>query len=101
MGHPVQVMGAVLTMVDKNQKLTQEVARNLRSHFPHRVFETEIPRSAPLAEAPSFAIPVLLHRPDSAGAMAYRKLAKEIVALENSAASLVAHQSKNFGDFNV
>ena len=82
LGQRLKVAGAVLTMYDKREKLSREVAKNLRKYFPYKVFETEIPRCVALAEAPSFGKPIILYKPDSTGAMAYEKLAKEIIALE-------------------
>lgn len=82
LSHRLTVAGALLTMHDTSERFSREVAGNLRRHFPHNVFVTEIPRSIELAEAPSFGKPVLLHRPDSKGARAYRDLALEIIAGE-------------------
>jgi len=62
------------------------------------VFATEIPRSVALAEAPSFAKPVVLHRPDSAGALAYARLAEEMIAQERARLS---PSDPDFGNFNV
>jgi chromosome partitioning protein len=80
--HPLRVSGALITMYNQREHLSREVAQNLRQHFPHRVFEVEIPRSIALAEAPSYGQPIILYRPDSEGAMAYKKLAEEIIAEE-------------------
>jgi chromosome partitioning protein len=52
----------------------------VREHFPQLVFDTVIPRSVRLGEAPSFGIPVLQHAPRSAGSAAYLRLAKEVAA---------------------
>jgi chromosome partitioning protein len=82
LSHDLSVAGALLTMHDASERFSREVAANLRAHFPHRVFRTEIPRSVALAEAPSFGKPVLLHRPDSDGARAYRDLAREVIGEE-------------------
>lgn len=100
--HPIKVRGALLTMYDRRERLSREVAKNLRRYFPHPVFEAEIPRSIALAEAPSFQKPVILHRPDSPGALAYRRLAEEIIAQDRLAAQtaeIVA--SGDFGNFNI
>lgn len=100
--HSVKITGALLTMYDSGIALNREVAKNLRKHFPHNVFTTEIPRSADLAEAPSFGKPAMLYHPDSAGARAYEQLAKEIIQAEN--AFYVAERagtSANFGNFNI
>jgi chromosome partitioning protein len=100
--HPIAISGALVTMYNKREHLSREVAKNLRDHFPHRVFSVEIPRSIALAEAPSYSRPVILYRPDSSGAEAYRKLAEEVMADEMT--PMVpegAAASKNFGDFNI
>ncbi len=77
--HPLKVAGALLTMYDKRERLSREVAREVRKRFPYYVYETEIPRSVALAEAPSFKKPVVLYAPQSQGALAYEKLAKEVI----------------------
>lgn len=102
LNHPIKIKGALLTMFDKREHLSREVAKNLRRYFPYTVFDTEIPRSVALAEAPSFGKPIPLYRPDSLGALAYEKLAQEILRLENS--YYIAEKplmSENFGDFNL
>ena len=101
--HNLAVTGALVTMFDRRERLSREVAKNLRDHFPHRVFETEIPRSVALAEAPSFSKPVMLYRPDSPGAQAYERLARELVSYEVHTPEAV-HQglvTENFGDVNI
>jgi chromosome partitioning protein len=99
--HPIRVTGALLTMVERRGRLSREVAKNVRAHFPHHVFETEIPRSVALAEAPSFSKPVMLHRPDSLGAVAYQRLAEELIRQEIPATVEGAAVGVKFGDFNV
>jgi chromosome partitioning protein len=102
LGHDLKVRGALITMYNKNEKLSREVARDLRRHFPHPVFKTEIPRSVALAEAPSFSKPIMLYRPDSIGALAYKNLAEEIIAEERRASEIPQEvQSENYGNFNV
>jgi len=98
----LEISGALITMYDKREHLSREVGKNLRRHFPHRVFETEIPRAIALAEAPSFGMPILMYRPDSPGALAYRRLAEEIISEEKNALPESAEAlSANFGNFNV
>jgi chromosome partitioning protein len=100
--HPIKVAGAVITMYDKREHLSREVSKNIRRHFPHHVFDVEVPRAVALAEAPSFSKPIILYRPDSPGALAYERLAREIVAQEegyNTPAEAAA--SENFGNFNL
>lgn len=94
--HPLRVAGAVITMYDKRERLSREVARNLRRHFPHYVYEVEIPKSIALAEAPSFAKPIVLHAPTSTGARAYERLACEIIGQEDQ-----YQLSPRFGNFNI
>jgi len=78
----IKVAGALLTMYDKRERLSREVAREVRQHFPFYVFENEIPRCVALAEAPSFGKPIILYNPNSSGAKAYEKLAREIIGKE-------------------
>lgn len=99
LGHNLQILGALLTMTDSRARLSREVVENLRKNFPHRVFDTEIPRSVSLAEAPSFSKPVVLHRPDSTGALAYRRLADEILKQEKE--KIMAAHPKDFANFNL
>jgi chromosome partitioning protein len=76
----LSVVGIVLTMVDPRTKLCEQVAADVRAHFPGLVFSTEIPRSVRLAEAPSYGQPVLSYAPSSRGAAAYMALAGELSA---------------------
>mgnify|MGYP000356757870 CR=1 FL=1 len=99
LGHNIKVSGVVLTMHDKRERLSQEVARNLRENFPNLVFPVEIPRSVALAEAPSFSKPVSLYKPDSAGAKAYEQLARLIISQENNGVGWNVGQ--NSGNFNI
>jgi chromosome partitioning protein len=74
--------GILLTMFDDRTNLARQVANDLKEFFNNEVFETVIPRSIRLAEAPSFGKPILTYDPRSRGAESYIKLAKEIVANE-------------------
>jgi chromosome partitioning protein len=71
--------GLLLTMHDGRTRLAADVAREVRAHFGPKVFESVIPRSVRLAEAPSHGVPITSFDPDSAGAEAYYKLALEVV----------------------
>ncbi|MFJ4172504.1 ParA family protein [Microbacterium sp. NPDC089696] len=77
----------LLTMYDGRTRLAQQVADEVRSHFPTQVLETVIPRSVRVSEAPSFGQTVIAYDGQSAGAIAYREAAVEI-------ASRAAAQSK-------
>lgn len=74
------IAGMVLTMFDSRTRLAQDVQTEIRAHFPELVFDTVIPRSVRISEAPSFGKPVIHHDPHSAGASAYFELAKEVAA---------------------
>jgi chromosome partitioning protein len=76
----LHVRGLLLTMYDGRTNLAQDVVNEVRSHFPGQVFETVIPRTVRLAEAPSHGVPISVYAPNSAGASAYRSLTVEILA---------------------
>jgi len=80
----VAVAGAVVTMYNKREGLSRQVAKEMRRHFPHHVYEVEIPRSVSLAEAPSFSKPIVFYAPNSPGAKAYEALAREVIAQEQA-----------------
>jgi chromosome partitioning protein len=82
--HPLIVEGILLTMYDDRTNLTRQVAADLREFFGDQVFQTIIPRSIRLAEAPSFGKPILVYDPRSRGAESYIKLAKEILDHEQT-----------------
>lgn len=69
--------GVLLTMYDGRTKLAEQVAAEVRRHFGEAVFETVIPRSVRLSEAPSYGRPIVRYDPSSRGAQAYRALARE------------------------
>jgi len=72
------IKGVVMTMYDPRTNLSAEVDAEVRKHLGHAVFETVIPRSVRLSEAPSYGQPIALYRPDSKGADAYLALAAEL-----------------------
>lgn len=76
----LHLQGVLLTMFDDRTNLTRQVASDLKEFFQGEVFETVIPRSIRLAEAPSFGKPILAYDVRSRGAESYIKLAKEILA---------------------
>ena len=82
--HPLEVEGILLTMYDDRTNLTKQVAADLKEFFAEQVFETVIPRSIRLAEAPSFGKPILGYDPRSKGAESYIQLAKEILDHEQN-----------------
>jgi chromosome partitioning protein len=72
------IKGVVLTMFDARTNLSADVAAEVRGHLGDAVFDTMVPRSVRLSEAPSFGMPIALYRPDSRGAIAYAELAREL-----------------------
>jgi chromosome partitioning protein len=75
----LRVRGVVLTMFDGRTKLSTDVVNEVNRHFPSQVFQTIIPRSVRLAEAPSYGQPISTYAPTSTGAQAYAELAREIL----------------------
>ncbi|MGH8907994.1 MAG: ParA family protein [Egibacteraceae bacterium] len=75
----LEITGFVLTMLDARTRLSQQVAQEVCRHFGERVFKTRIPRTVRLAEAPSYGQPITTFDPSSRGAMAYRRLATEVL----------------------
>lgn len=80
LGHDLKIAGAVLTMYNRNNKLSREVAKEVRRNFPGYVFDTVIPRAVALAEAPRFGKTILQYAPASPAAQAYRELAQELIS---------------------
>ena len=76
--------GVLITMHDERTRLAQDVQAELRRYLPEHVFDTVIPRSVRIAEAPSHGIPVVAHAPGSRGANAYLELARELERREQS-----------------
>jgi chromosome partitioning protein len=74
----LEIKGAVLTMFDGRTNLSSDVASEVRRHLGSRVYETVIPRSVRLSEAPSHGLPIHLYAPSSKGAEAYAALAAEL-----------------------
>lgn len=73
------IRGVILTMFDTRTNLANDVVLEVKKHFEEQVFNTIVPRSIRLAEAPSYGIPISLYSPGSIGANAYQELAKEIL----------------------
>ncbi|HDN67880.1 MAG TPA: ParA family protein, partial [Firmicutes bacterium] len=73
------IEGILLTMFDRRNNLSHQVAADAEKYFKDLVFKTRIPRNVRLAEAPSFGKPILLYDITSQGAQSYLALAKEII----------------------
>lgn len=74
------VTGIAMTMFDSRTNLSQQVVDEVRTHFPREIFATVIPRSVRLSEAPSYGRSILSYDPSSRGAIAYRRLAEEVIS---------------------
>ncbi|MBV9009069.1 MAG: ParA family protein [Verrucomicrobia bacterium] len=81
----IEITGIVMTMYDARTKLSGQVVAEVRQHFGERVFDTLIPRSIRLSEAPSFGKTILEYDNAGAGARAYRALADEFIKRHRSA----------------
>ena len=75
----LKIGGIVMTMFDNRTKLSAQVVTEVRKHFPELLYETVIPRSVRLSEAPSFGMSVIMHDANCKGAINYLNLAREIV----------------------
>lgn len=76
----IKVEGILLTMFDRRNRLSHQVAEDIRSHFKEMVFESVIPRNVKLSECTSFGKPILLYDIKSKGAMSYLDFAQELMA---------------------
>jgi len=80
----LEIQGIVLTMYDRRNSLSSQVARDVREHLGDKVYKTMIPRNVRVSEAPSFGKPALIYDLKCAGSQAYLQLAKELVARERA-----------------
>jgi len=83
----LEIGGIVMTMFDARTNLSQQVVADVRKHFGERVYQTVIPRSVRLSEAPSFGKSILEYAPSGAAAQAYRALAREFIERHGSPAT--------------
>jgi len=83
----LEIGGIVMTMFDSRTKLSTQVVADVRAHFGERVYETIIPRTVRLSEAPSFGQSVLEYDSSGTGARAYRALAKEFIRRQGAGAA--------------
>ena len=74
------ILGVVLTMFDRRNRLTDQVATDVRSCLGNLVFDTVIPRNVRLSEAPSHGLPALVYDHNCAGSQAYMALARELIS---------------------
>jgi chromosome partitioning protein len=85
----LRIQGIVLTMYDKRNNLSGQVAADVRENLGTLVYDTIIPRNVRLSEAPSHAVPALIYDHSAAGSLAYQKLAGEVLARMRGARDLI------------
>jgi chromosome partitioning protein len=78
----LEIQGVVLTMYDRRNSLSGQVAKDVRRHLGERVYETVIPRNVRVSEAPSFGKPAIIYDLQCAGSRAYLNLAREVMGRE-------------------
>jgi len=83
----LEINGVVLTMFDKRNNLSEQVAQDVRDYLGDKVFRTVIPRNVRVSEAPSFGLPALLYDHRCTGSVAYIALAREVLGRENRIAA--------------
>jgi chromosome partitioning protein len=76
----LKIQGIVLTMYDRRNNLSGQVAADVRDNLGTLVYDTVIPRNVRLSEAPSHAVPALIYDRTSTGSLAYQRLAGELLA---------------------
>ncbi len=80
----LEIQGVVLTMYDRRTALSDQVAAEVRQHFPDKVYETVIPRNVRLSEAPSHGLPAIVYDQNAPGSKAYIALARELIERERA-----------------
>jgi len=87
----LEIQGVVLTMYDRRNSLSNQVAEDVREHFGAKVYETMIPRNVRVSEAPSHGKPALIYDLKCAGSQAYIRLARELMGRERERLSAAAN----------
>lgn len=82
------IEGVILTMADFRTNLTKEVIQEARGYFKEKVYDTVIPRSVRLSEAPSFGKPIAVYDKNSIGAQKYEELTQELLGIAVSKVEL-------------
>lgn len=94
----LHIEGILQTMYDPRNRLAQDVAKQLKDHFPSKVYKTVIPRNVRLAEAPSHGVPVLLYDKASRGSTAYLALAGEILKQARKTTAMQETEEMHYGN---
>ena len=80
----LEIQGVILTMFDKRNNLSDQVATDVRAHLGDKVYQTVIPRNVRISEAPSHGLPALVYDLRCPGSQAYIKLAGELIQRERA-----------------
>ncbi len=91
----LRLNGIVLTMFDSRTRLAEQVVAEVRRYFGTQVYETVIPRSVRLSEAPGYGRPIIQYDPSSRGARAYRSLAEEFIARGAAVSESLGHLAED------
>jgi chromosome partitioning protein len=83
----LEIQGVVLTMFDRRNNLSDQVAADVRNHLGAKVYETVIPRNVRISEAPSHGQPALVYDHRCSGSLAYMRLARELLKREEALAA--------------
>ena len=83
LNNDLEIDGIVFTMYDSRTNLSSDVVENVKSNVHINIYDTVIPRNVRLAEAPSFGLPIHMYDGKSAGAIAYKNLAQEVIEKNN------------------
>jgi chromosome partitioning protein len=86
----LEIQGIVMTMFDRRNNLSNQVADNVREFFGEKVYDTVIPRNVRISEAPSFGLPAIVYDMKCNGSQAYLRLAKEVLKREKKLAATEA-----------
>jgi chromosome partitioning protein len=76
----LEIEGILLTMYDNRTNLSRDVIKEVKKYFTGEIFKTIVPRNVRVSEAPSYGKPVVLYDKKSKGAIAYKKLAQEVIS---------------------
>ena len=77
--HPIEILGVLATRYDSRLNIAKDALENLRGHFGDLLFETVIPETVKIREAPSFQKPIYDHAPRTSGAESYQQLTNEVM----------------------
>ncbi|MDD5633829.1 MAG: AAA family ATPase [Candidatus Omnitrophica bacterium] len=86
------VEGVLMTLADYRTNLTKEVINEVRQYFGKKVYQTVIPRTIKLTEAPGFGKPIALYAPDSPGAIKYNNVVKEMLGISIEAETIIKQE---------